>query len=63
VAVRLAGGRGPSGMFWSHGTTILVIEALALAVAAAHPDTAHASVDRLNELRSEIAGRPFEVSL
>jgi DNA-binding MurR/RpiR family transcriptional regulator len=62
VAVRLASGRGPSGMFSSHGTTILVIEALALAMAAAHPDTAQASVDRLNELRSEIAGRPFEVS-
>jgi DNA-binding MurR/RpiR family transcriptional regulator len=62
VAVRLASGRGPSGMFSSHGTTILVIEALALAVAAAHPDRAQESVDRLNQLRSEIAGRPFEVS-
>jgi DNA-binding MurR/RpiR family transcriptional regulator len=62
VAVRLASGRGPSGMFSSHGTTILVIEALALAVAAAHPEVAQESVDRLNLLRSEIAGRPFEVS-
>jgi DNA-binding MurR/RpiR family transcriptional regulator len=63
IAVRLASGRGPAGMFSSHGTTILVIEALALAMAAAHPDRAQASVDRLNQLRSEIAGRPFEVSL
>jgi DNA-binding MurR/RpiR family transcriptional regulator len=63
VAVRLASGRGPTGMFSSHGTTILVIEALALAMAAAHPDRAQASVDRLNQLRGEIAGRPFEVGL
>ena len=63
VAVRLASGRGPSGMFSSHGTTILVIEALALAMAAANPDRAQASVDRLNQLRSDIAGRPFEVGL
>jgi DNA-binding MurR/RpiR family transcriptional regulator len=62
IAVRLASGRGPAGMFSSHGTTILVIEALALALAAAHPDLAQESVDRLNQLRSEIAGRPFEVS-
>jgi DNA-binding MurR/RpiR family transcriptional regulator len=62
VAVSLASGRGPTGMFSSHGTTILVIEALALAVAAAHPELAQESVDRLNQLRSEIAGRPFEVS-
>jgi DNA-binding MurR/RpiR family transcriptional regulator len=63
VSARLVSGRGPAGMFSSHGTTILVIEALALAMAAAHPDEAQQSVDRLNVLRSDIVGRPFEVSL
>jgi DNA-binding MurR/RpiR family transcriptional regulator len=62
IAARLASGRGPTGMFSSHGTTILVIEALALAVAAAHPEVAQESVDRLNQFRKDIAGRPFEVS-
>jgi hypothetical protein len=32
-------------------------------MAATHPDRAQASVDRLNQLRRDIAGRPFEVGL
>jgi DNA-binding MurR/RpiR family transcriptional regulator len=63
VVARLVSGRGPAGMFSSHGTTILVIEALALAMAAEHPELAQQSVDRLNALRSDLAGRPFEVNL
>jgi DNA-binding MurR/RpiR family transcriptional regulator len=61
IAARLVSGRGDRRMFASHATTIVVIEALALAMAAAEPARAKASVEQLNALRSAIAGRPLGV--
>jgi hypothetical protein len=48
-------------MFASHATTIVLIEALALSMAANDPDRAQASVDELNALRGAIAGRSLDV--
>lgn len=61
VGVTLAAGRGAAGRFASHGATIVVIEALVLGVAAAHPDRSTTSVETLNELRHAIAGRRLDV--
>lgn len=61
IAARLVAGRGPKATFASHATTIVVIEALALAMAAAQPSRAKASVDQLNALRQAIIGRPLQV--
>lgn len=61
IAARLVSGRGARGMFASHATTILVVEALALAMAASEPARAKASVEQLNALRGAIAGRPLGV--
>jgi DNA-binding MurR/RpiR family transcriptional regulator len=61
VAARLLSGRGPQGKFASHATTIVLIEALALSMAANQPVQAQTSVEQLNVLRSAIAGRPLDV--
>jgi DNA-binding MurR/RpiR family transcriptional regulator len=61
VPVRLLSGRGRQGMFASHATTIVLIEALALSMAAKEPARAQASVKQLNALRGAIAGRPLAV--
>lgn len=61
VAVTLVAGRGAPGMFASHGTTIVLIEALVLSLAAAEPTRAQASLDRLNQLRRAITGRRTDV--
>jgi DNA-binding MurR/RpiR family transcriptional regulator len=59
--VRLLSGRGRQGMFASHATTIVLIEALALSMAASAPTPAQASLEQLNALRGAIAGRPLAV--
>jgi len=61
IPVRLLSGRGRQGMFASHATTIVLIEALALSMAANQPTQARASVELLNVLRGAIAGRPLAV--
>lgn len=61
VPARLLSGRGRQGMFASHATTIVLIEALALSMAAKQPSRAQASVRQLNALRGAIAGRPLAV--
>jgi DNA-binding MurR/RpiR family transcriptional regulator len=61
VHTTLECGRGTPGLFASHGTTLVVLEALVLAVAAGHRDAAEASLDDLNDLRAALAGRRLDV--
>jgi DNA-binding MurR/RpiR family transcriptional regulator len=56
-------GRGTPGLFSSHGTTLVLIEALALGLAATDPVRAQASLAQLNDLRAAIAGRRRDVYL
>jgi hypothetical protein len=57
----LPSGRGRPGLFASHGTTLVLIEALVLALAAADRPAAEASLTTLNELRAAVAGRRIDV--
>ena len=52
---------GRPGLFASHGTTLVLIEALIVAVAAADRAAADASLQTLNDLRAELAGRRVDV--
>ena len=61
VHTTLQCGRGAPGLFASHGTTLVVVEALVLAVAAADQAKSEASLPHLNELRSALAGRRIDV--
>ncbi len=61
VHTTLECGRGAPGLFASHGTTLVVLEALVLAIAAADRATAEASLDELNDLRAALAGRRIDV--
>ena len=61
VRTTLRCGRGTPGLFASHGVTLVVIEALVLAVAATNPDESDAALGTLNELRAELAGRRIDV--
>lgn len=61
VHTSLRCGRGTPGLFASHGVTLVVVEALVLAVAATDPARADASLATLNELRAELAGRRIDV--
>jgi DNA-binding MurR/RpiR family transcriptional regulator len=63
VAASLACGRGTPGLFSSHGTTLILIEALVLALAATDPARAEASLAQLNDLRAAVAGRRRDVYL
>jgi DNA-binding MurR/RpiR family transcriptional regulator len=63
VAVVLPSGRGRPGLFASHGTTLVLIEALVLALAAADRPAAEASLTTLNELRAAVAGRRIDVDV
>jgi len=57
VDVTLRCGRGAPGLFASHGTTLIVIEALVLGVAAIDEAAAQATLTELNELRAALTGR------
>jgi DNA-binding MurR/RpiR family transcriptional regulator len=59
--VRLNAGRGIPGLFASHAPTIVLLEALVLATAAADPNLSEAALADLNRLRGELAGRRFDV--
>jgi DNA-binding MurR/RpiR family transcriptional regulator len=61
VHTTLRCGRGAPGLFASHGVTLVVIEALVLAVAATDRAGSDASLAMLNELRAELAGRRIDV--
>jgi len=61
VTTTLECGRGTPGLFASHGTTLVVVEALVLATAATHRADAEASLTELNELRASLAGRRIDV--
>ena len=61
VAVTLQCGRGAPGLFASHATTLVVIEALVLALAATHQAVSEASLSKLNELRAALAGKRIDV--
>ncbi len=61
VHATLRAGRGRPGLFASHGTTLVLIEALILALAAADRGAADASLQTLNDLRAELAGRRVDV--
>jgi DNA-binding MurR/RpiR family transcriptional regulator len=61
VAALLLSGRGAHEKVASHATTIVLIEALALSMAANQPGQAQTSVEQLNVLRHAIAGRPLDV--
>ena len=61
IAVRLLSGRGRQGTFASHATTIVLIEALALSMAADQPARSQSALEQLNSLRGAIAGRPLAV--
>jgi DNA-binding MurR/RpiR family transcriptional regulator len=61
VAVRLEAGRGAPAMFATHGPTIVLLEALVLAVASHEPAQAEASIDDLNHLRRQLTGKRLDV--
>lgn len=61
VNATLQCGRGAPGLFASHATTLVVIEAVVVALAAAHQPEAEASLTNLNELRAALAGRRIDV--
>jgi DNA-binding MurR/RpiR family transcriptional regulator len=61
VDVTLQCGRGAPGLFASHATTLVVVEALVLAIAASDQAQAEASLARLNELRAALVGRRIDV--
>jgi DNA-binding MurR/RpiR family transcriptional regulator len=63
VAVVLTSGRGRPGLFASHGVTLVLIEALVLAVAATDRPAAETSLTTLNQLRAELAGRRIDVDV
>jgi DNA-binding MurR/RpiR family transcriptional regulator len=63
VATILPCGRGTPGLFSSHGTTLVLVEALVLGLAAADPDRAEASLALLNDLRAAVEGRRRDVYL
>ena len=59
--VVLNAGRGAPELFATHGPTIVLVEALVLAVAAADAAASEASLETLNRLRASIAGRRLDV--
>jgi DNA-binding MurR/RpiR family transcriptional regulator len=61
VEVSLESGRGLPGLFASHGTTLVLLEALVLGLAAADDQRALASLELLNDLRAALAGRRLDV--
>lgn len=61
VAVRLNAGRGAPGLFATHGATIVLLEALVLAMAAVDPTRAEAALAALNDLRQSLAGKRLDV--
>jgi DNA-binding MurR/RpiR family transcriptional regulator len=61
VAVQLNAGRGTPSLFATHGPTIVLLEALVLALAAAHPHRSDTALATLNDLRQSLAGKRLDV--
>jgi DNA-binding MurR/RpiR family transcriptional regulator len=61
VALILESGRGIPGLFASHTTTLVLMEALVLGLAATDPSAAQDSLAQLNDLRAALAGRRLDV--
>jgi len=61
VMVELHAGRGAPGLFATHGSTMVLLEALVLAMAAADPEGSSAALATLNDLRRSIAGKRLDV--
>jgi DNA-binding MurR/RpiR family transcriptional regulator len=61
VEVALESGRGIPGLFASHATTLVVMEALVLGIAASNRPAAEASLEQLNTFRAALAGRKLDV--
>jgi DNA-binding MurR/RpiR family transcriptional regulator len=59
--ITLTSGRGRPGLFASHGTTIVLIEALVLAVASSDRQHAEEALNALNDLRAALLGRRADV--
>jgi DNA-binding MurR/RpiR family transcriptional regulator len=57
----LLSGRGVPGQFASHGTTLVMIEALVLGLAATQRSQADNTLETLNDLRAALAGRRMDV--
>ncbi|MHB8464286.1 MAG: MurR/RpiR family transcriptional regulator [Acidimicrobiales bacterium] len=61
IAVQLNAGRGTPGRFATHGPTMVLLEALVLAVAAAEPGRSDSALATLNDLRRSLAGKRLDV--
>ncbi len=61
VNVTLRSGRGKPGEFASHATTLVLIEALTLALASRDETTATTTLKNLNQLRAALAGRRLDL--
>jgi DNA-binding MurR/RpiR family transcriptional regulator len=61
IAAQLRAGRGAPGLFATHGPTIVLLEALVLAIAASDPHRSEDALAALNQLRRSIAGRRVDV--
>jgi DNA-binding MurR/RpiR family transcriptional regulator len=61
VTMVLECGRGAEGHFQSHAVTLVLIESLILGVANHNKSRRGKSLENLNRLREEIAGRPIPV--
>ena len=61
VRTTLQCGRGAPGLFASHATTLVVVEALVLAIAATQQAASESSLASLNELRAALLGRRIDV--
>ncbi len=61
VEVILESGRGVPGLFASHSTTLVLLEALVLGLAAVDQADAEANLGSLNQLRAALAGRRLDV--
>jgi DNA-binding MurR/RpiR family transcriptional regulator len=62
VAVTLSASRGAAGMWSTITTTAVLMDALLFGVAIADRPKSLASLETLNELRTQITGKPFRVS-
>ena len=61
LAAQLNAGRGTPGLFATHGPTIVLLEALVLATAAADPARSETALATLNDLRRSLAGKRLDV--
>jgi DNA-binding MurR/RpiR family transcriptional regulator len=61
TCIVLRAGRGAPGAYASHAATTLLLEGLAVSLAARAPERAGETLDRVNELRRRIGGRGLDI--